>query len=365
MGQRDRIDRRSDVYSLGATIYFMVTRHAPFEAEGAMETLMKVVKEEVAAPRRINPAVSPALEAILLKCLERDSARRYPTVADLAADLRRLSAGETVLARTPRRRWVPRFLRQNPVISSSLSVAALAIAAAIYFTGSAPDPAETARREWWDQFRSARADFGPGESPKAALGDLLARAPRALGPDTRELLQWFKDQALLGESPIAALENEDRGRWPGLTERARRLAQWARTMQSFLKELPGEFAGPGESFGKLAGRAERIASFPGMITLRIHVFPFASLRSLKAGDRWFIRDGKLEDPGFGALVGTNLGSPLVVQQFEINDYDLELAHPELGLRKVSLRREQMAHGGNYRLEGDMAAEGRLQLSREP
>jgi hypothetical protein len=228
----------------------------------------------------------------------------------------------------------------------------------------APDPAEAARKQWWDQFRSARADFRPGETPKPALGALLARAPLALGTETGELLQWFKDQAANGESPIADLEKKDRSLWPGLSGDARRLAQWARTMQSFLQGLPGDFPPAGEAFGKLSDRAERIASYPGMITLRIHVFPFAALRSMKSGDRCFIKDGKIEDPGFGAPVGTSLWSPLVIKRFEINDYELELAHPDLGVRKVSLRKSLMAHDGDYRLEGDMAAEGLIQLSKE-
>jgi hypothetical protein len=85
---------------------------------------------------------------------------------------------------------------------------------------------------------------------------------------------------------------------------------------------------------------------------------------MKAGDRWLIKDGKIEDPGLGTLVGTNLWSPLVIQRLEINDYDLELAHPELGLRKVSLSKEQMVHDREYRVEGNMGADGLLKLSQE-
>ena len=89
----------SDVYSLGAILYFMLTARAPFAAGSLQETLRQVLSEEPVSPRLLNPEVSRDLETICLKCLERDPLRRYPTAAALVRDLERFQGGEPIQAR--------------------------------------------------------------------------------------------------------------------------------------------------------------------------------------------------------------------------------------------------------------------------
>jgi serine/threonine protein kinase/tetratricopeptide (TPR) repeat protein len=112
-GRLDEVDGRSDVYSLGATLYEMLTLQPPFEGASVVEVIQKVLLREPVRPRRINRLVKPDLETVCLKCLEKDRARRYGQAADLASDLARYLDGRPILARpvsTPERflRWTGR-----------------------------------------------------------------------------------------------------------------------------------------------------------------------------------------------------------------------------------------------------------------
>jgi serine/threonine-protein kinase len=93
------VDRRADVYGLGATLYEVLGGRPPFDGNTLVDVLMKVVYEEPEPLRRLAPAVPVDLETIVMKCLEKDPARRYDTARGLAEDLRRFLDGEPVTAR--------------------------------------------------------------------------------------------------------------------------------------------------------------------------------------------------------------------------------------------------------------------------
>jgi WD40 repeat protein/serine/threonine protein kinase len=102
VGKASEVGPQSDVYSLGAILYEMLTGHPPFQSDSSAEILRQVLIEEPATLRETRRDVPPALEAICLKCLEKSTARRYATAAELAEDLRRFLVGEPV--RAPRKR---------------------------------------------------------------------------------------------------------------------------------------------------------------------------------------------------------------------------------------------------------------------
>jgi hypothetical protein len=98
-GSRGDVGPLSDVWSLGAILYQMLTGRPPFQAAGPMDTLLAVLETEPPLPRSLDRLVDRDLEMVALKALQKPQERRYASAAALAADLRAYLAGEPVAAR--------------------------------------------------------------------------------------------------------------------------------------------------------------------------------------------------------------------------------------------------------------------------
>src|SRR5579883_2072139 len=125
---RGAVGPAADVYAIGATLYCLVTGRPPFQAATPMDTILMVLGEEPVPPRRLNASVPLDLETIILKCLEKDPARRYASAAALSEDLRHYLAGETLVARPvgqAERAW--RWCRRNPVVAGLAAGIALSL----------------------------------------------------------------------------------------------------------------------------------------------------------------------------------------------------------------------------------------------
>jgi hypothetical protein len=94
-----RIDSRSDVYGLGATLYYALTGRPPVRGASLADAVEQLLKGDVAAPSRLRPAVSRDLEAVCLKAMAKDPDARYAGAADMAGDLRNAVSGLRVSAR--------------------------------------------------------------------------------------------------------------------------------------------------------------------------------------------------------------------------------------------------------------------------
>lgn len=99
IAQAARVGPAADVYSLGAILYEMLTGRPPFASSNTSELLDQVLKLDVTRPRRIVKNVPHELEAICLKCLQKDPTQRYPTAGELSDDLRRFLDNKPVSAR--------------------------------------------------------------------------------------------------------------------------------------------------------------------------------------------------------------------------------------------------------------------------
>jgi formylglycine-generating enzyme required for sulfatase activity len=97
-----RVDHRTDVYSLGVTLFELLTLTLPFVGNSSPVVLRRISHDPVPWPRSRNPAIPASLQAIVLTALRRDPARRYATAAAMRGDLERFLAGQPVEATTPR-----------------------------------------------------------------------------------------------------------------------------------------------------------------------------------------------------------------------------------------------------------------------
>jgi len=126
--RQEAVSRATDIYGLGALLYELLTGRPAFQGTTDLDTLHRVLTEDPAPPRKLRRDVPRDLEAITLKCLEKNSARRYADCSELAADLRRYLAGDATIAR-PLSAWqnVMRWARKRPAAAALIAVSAAAV----------------------------------------------------------------------------------------------------------------------------------------------------------------------------------------------------------------------------------------------
>jgi serine/threonine protein kinase/tetratricopeptide (TPR) repeat protein len=167
-GKSAVLDHRTDIYSLGITLYELATLRPAFPATDRQTLLQQIAHDEPPAPRKLNAEIPADFETILLKAIAKDPHDRYGSAGDLAADLRRLVAREPILARPPGRlrrlarwSWRHRGLVAAAVILLAVT-ATLATAAAVLFaierdkTVAAHDDADRERKRAEENYLTAR-----------------------------------------------------------------------------------------------------------------------------------------------------------------------------------------------------------------
>jgi serine/threonine-protein kinase len=159
-GDLNRLGPRSDVYALGATLYYLLTGQAPFEGD-VVSILRKVQKGEFVPPRQLDPSIDGALEAICLKAMANRPEDRYPTCRALANDIEHWTADEPVSAwREPWARRLGRWARKHrPLVAAAaalLATATITLGLSTWWISQERDRTEQARLRAEGDFAIAR-----------------------------------------------------------------------------------------------------------------------------------------------------------------------------------------------------------------
>jgi WD40 repeat protein len=173
LARRELVDHRTDLYSLGVTLYELLTLRPAVPGEDRQELLQRIAHEEPVPVRRLNPAVPVDLETVLGRAMAKEPSERYTTARELANDLQRFLDDRPVLARRPTlAQRLTRWARRHRALAASaaLSVAILLLAGILVLAGYAlqqhtlavqrdADARENARQRWQaeDQRRQAEA----------------------------------------------------------------------------------------------------------------------------------------------------------------------------------------------------------------
>ncbi len=223
-GTAGAIGFATDIYSLGALLYEMLTGRPPFRGESTSETERQVIAEEPVPPSRLNARVPRDLETVCLKCLHKAPERRYATAADLAADLKRFQQDLPITARRAgllerAGKWVRRHPTSAAMAAASLVLAIMLVGAGLWLAVQGArrrDAVETDLREVvrlrdgarWDEARGAltrafgRLEWGGAADLRRRLDQAGRDLDFAIRLDairlrrvTRGELAFYKDQA--------------------------------------------------------------------------------------------------------------------------------------------------------------------------
>jgi serine/threonine-protein kinase len=160
-GRFNLIDRRSDVYGLGAILYEILTGRPPFAGEHNRETLHQVIHDPPLLPLSIVAETPPALQAVCLKALAKKPGERYASASDLAQEVQRFLADEPVSAyKEPARARLARWGRRHRVLTTSaaalLAAAVVALTAGTLLLGKANARTQEQRDLAQKNFHKAR-----------------------------------------------------------------------------------------------------------------------------------------------------------------------------------------------------------------
>jgi serine/threonine-protein kinase len=179
-GNAALLDRRSDVYSLGATLYALLTGAPPFPGEG-LDCMAHIAKDDPVPLRRKVPTIPADVETVVLTCLQKDPRRRYATSRALGEDLQRILDGEPIQARPASRlerlvHWARK--RKTLVVASAAVFLSVAV-----FGGFAVRERLRARAQAAHTQRFAQE----AERIEALTRYLKLSPPHDLGPELRDL----------------------------------------------------------------------------------------------------------------------------------------------------------------------------------
>jgi hypothetical protein len=190
-GKRVLVDQRTDIYSLGATLYELLTLRPIFEAGDRQLLLQQILHEEPKPPRVVDPSIPAELETITLKAVAKVPAERYASARELAEDLQRFLREEPILARrTTLTQRARKWLRRHPSVVAAgailLVLTALGSLLSVWLIQRAYEREKERAREAQEQYQLARQ----------SVDDMIRLAEEELGGQPQ--LQGLRKRLLEG-----------------------------------------------------------------------------------------------------------------------------------------------------------------------
>ncbi|MGE3779800.1 MAG: protein kinase, partial [Pirellulaceae bacterium] len=195
-GKREQQSRPTDVYSLGAMFYELLTGRVPFQGDSPLETMRQVLQVEPVPPARLRPSIPRDLDTICLKCLQKDPQKRYLTARELSDDLHRYLQGEPIHARPVslvERGW--RWCRRHPLDASLAGLLMLAVTAGLIGMSWMWRQAEQGRRSTTQALRQVS---DANQQLQRAHGDLVTQRDRG------RMLSYLHDVLLAHHECLAS-----------------------------------------------------------------------------------------------------------------------------------------------------------------
>lgn len=339
-GETGLIDARSDVYSLGAVFYEILTGVPPFVSEREVDILLKVIHEEPLPPAKRDPKVHRDLQTICLTAIEKDRARRYASAKDFAVDLEAFLQGEPIRARPASLAYTAakKLRKHRGVAAAALAGILVSIGIFAYKEWQAQekksqDDVEAQKRaeaEERERTRRGRLDQATAaltegrlddavrlfddflrahpDAPEAELSRALFQKGVALMQRGDERMDTGEGRTPEGKAEIAALFASARGtfddlvaRFPG-TDEAREAPFW--TVKTWLWE---------EDYEAFDARFTELCERTGAsrVTLWSDVGRSASKRVLQGFERWFVQKSRTRPSQSPSEILTDIQTCLV------------------------------------------------------
>jgi len=243
---RSGIDHRTDVFSLGIVLYELLALRRPFEGDTTHQVVTQILNLDPPDLRTIRSKVPRDLAVIVGKALEKDRDKRFQTMGELAADLRRHLANEPILAQPPTRvERLVKWTRRNPAKSVSAGIAsvtftviALLLAANVRTNRSLE--AKTLELEGKTLELEAKSTESEGRRISAEQNEQRAIAGEQRAQEERGRAEQRADE-VLRLSALQRLEDltdEAERLWPAHPENIERYERWIEKAQALVTELP-------------------------------------------------------------------------------------------------------------------------------
>ena len=200
-GGHDKVDHRCDVYSLGVTLYELLTLEPPFDGDTQQQVIGQILSRDPRPPRQIDPRIPADLETICGKAMEKDANRRYASAGELAEDLRRYLDGRVIIAKPAGMvERLVKFVRRRAVTVALAAGVIVATAFALTITW------RHYTMQWAQQHAMAQIDRLMEEKKYFQAFTLAEKAERLIHDDPLLAARWprFSREHTIITTPLGA-----------------------------------------------------------------------------------------------------------------------------------------------------------------